>query len=116
MIIQGSNEPIQIIFDDEPRGVSEIYMALYDDKHNLLKQWTISDMSIDGSVASAPLLESETMSFPPCVASLEIKWLESDGAIMQVEPPNRVRIVPRFDTRPLTSSDTDDESEESEEG
>ena len=108
MIIQGSNSPIVISFDDDVSGVTEWSVALFgEDKRGmpsvLLKHWGTEDIEVDGSTAYAPLTEEETMEFAPGVASLEIKWLEADDIVFQ-SATVRVRISGRKDKTKITSA------------
>ena len=78
MIIQGSNLPIVIEFDEEVENIPALEIGLYhgDDE---LKHWSKNNLIIDGSVISAPLKQSETINFPADSVMIEIKWLDSDG-------------------------------------
>lgn len=105
MIVKGSNEPIMIVFEDSIRGVSEFSISLFDDNHNLLKHWSRADMTFDEndeSIAYAPLLEAETLAFPACVASLEIRWSDVNGDITPIAHVSRIRIAQRYDTTTIT--------------
>lgn len=116
MIIQGSNSPIVIAFDNDVSDVAEWSVALYgEDKRGaptiLLKHWGTGDITVEGSVVYAPLTEDETMEFAPCVASLEMKWLDPDDNIFHSDVV-RVRISGRNDKTKMTSVDEEDETED----
>ena len=111
MIIQGSNSPIVMSFDNDASSVKDWSLALYgEDKRGrpsvFLKHWDAEDLVIDGSIVYAPLSEEETFNFMPCVASLEIKWLDDDDVIYHSEVV-RIRIRGRNDKTPLTVTTTD---------
>lgn len=111
MIIQGSNNPIVIAFDEEVSEIKDWSISLYgEDKRGapgeLLKHWGSGDLIIDGVAVFAPLTETETMSFMPCVASLEIKWLSPEDSIYHSDVV-RVRISGRKDQTKLVDVDTD---------
>lgn len=108
MIIQGSNSPIAIAFDTDVSNVTEWSVALYgEDKRGaptiLLKHWNTEDMVVEDSVAYAPLTETETMAFNPCVASLEIKWLDPDDNIFHSDIV-RIRISGRNDKTQISQA------------
>ena len=112
MIIQGSNEPIVITFDSDVSEIREWSVSLYgEDKRGaptvLLKHWDTADLVMDGMQAYAPLTEDETLEFHPCVASLEIKWLDSDNNIWHPYVA-RIRISGRNDKTRISSSGTQD--------
>lgn len=120
MIIQGSNSPIVMTFDSDASSVKEWSIALYgEDRHGapsvLLKHWSAEDLTIDGSVVYAPLGEDETLEFNPCVASLEIKWLDPDDNIFHSDVI-RVRISGRNDKTPMTVSPIENEDSGDEDG
>lgn len=86
MIIQGSNSPIQVQFDDVSciRKYS-IALIMADERRRMenviLKHWDTDDLEFAGNTVYAPLTEQETLSFPPGVVSVEIKWIDDDGDI-----------------------------------
>ena len=105
MIIQGSNLPIVITFDEDMSSLVDWSMSLFmEDKRTkeqtLLHHWGLHDITIDGVTISAPLTEEETMSFPVGVATLEIKWLTQDEIIFHSDVI-RIRIAGRNDTNKL---------------
>ena len=107
MIIQGSNLPITISFDEDMSNIKDWSMSLFGENKRgeadiLLKHWGIEDVDIDGETISAPLTESETLGFIPGVAVLEIKWLSDEDTIYQSET-YRIRICGRQDKTLLTS-------------
>lgn len=83
MIIQGTNEPIIIQFDGDTSAITDISIALYH-RDNLLKKWTMSNLTIDGDVVIAPMTQEESMGFIPGDAHLEVKWIE-DGVTQFAE-------------------------------
>ena len=109
MINQGSNSPIQITFDEDMRNMSDWSIALFGNEkigrpEKLLKHWGKDDLQFneDGTVVSVPLTEDETMCFPPCVASLEIKWLPADSHVFLTDVI-RIRISKRSDKTKLVA-------------
>ena len=73
------------------------------DYHTFLKHWNTEDMVVEDSVAYAPLTEAETMAFNPCVASLEIKWLDPDDNIFHSDVV-RIRISGRNDKTQISQA------------
>ena len=69
--------------------------------NTLLHHWGLNDIEIDDNVIYGPLTEEETMSFPPGVATLEIKWLTQDETIFHSDII-RIRISERNDKNKLT--------------
>lgn len=105
MIIQGSNLPIVITFNEDMSSLVDWSMSLFmEDKrtktHTLLHHWGLNDVIIDGAVISGPLTEEETMNFPVGVATLEMKWLTPDDTIFHSDVI-RIRISERNDTNRL---------------
>ena len=100
MIIQGSNSPVQVMFDDLSSIVDySIALIQLDERHHtesVLKHWGTGDLEFDGNTVYAPLTEHETLSFPPGVVSLEIKWIDEDSDIYHTKV-YRLRIAPRGD-------------------
>jgi hypothetical protein len=101
MIIQGSNSPITIAFDSDVSNVIEWSVALFGEDRRgmpsiLLKHWGTGDLLVNGSVVCAPLTESETMDFMPCVATLEVKWLDGEDNIFHSDTA-RIRVSGRKD-------------------
>jgi len=109
MIVQGSNNPIIVSFDEDVSSIQDWSMSLYgEDKRgapgDLLKHWGLDDVEIDENSVSAPLSQEETLAFPPCVATLEIKWLNADDLIFHSKKV-RIRIDGRNDSTHLMTSD-----------
>lgn len=77
MIIQGSNEPIIIEFDESIEAI-KMEMSLYT-RNKELKHWSYSDLVISDKTVKAPLKESETMGYPVGDASVELKWKDQEG-------------------------------------
>lgn len=105
MIIQGSNLPIIITFDEDMSSLVDWSMSLFMEnkrtkEQTLLRHWGLHDIAIDGATVSAPLTEEETVEFPVGVATLEMKWLTQDETIFHSDII-RIRIAERNDTNKL---------------
>ena len=106
MIIQGSNQPLLIIFDDDIReNVQDLSVSLYV-MGGELKHWDMPDLIIDGDTATAKLTQEETASFPAGACHIEIKWLDLDG-VTQFNKIISDQIVYRSDKRILEVQDGD---------
>lgn len=78
MIIQGSNAPMLLIFDEDASCFSDLSVLLSRGGRKL-RHWTMEDLQIDGSVVTVPLTQEETMVFPEGECTIEVKWLDSEG-------------------------------------
>ena len=78
MIIQGSNTPLTLRFKEDVSNYQYIEVHL---SHlcEELKHWSLEDLTIDGNVVEAPLLQEETLSFPCGICEIEVKWMDQDG-------------------------------------
>lgn len=85
MIIQGSNQPITISFDEDMSLQSDIEIALFSGSTEL-KHWSKEDLTIDEDVIQAPLTQEETMDFPAGSAILEVKWYDTDSMTQHTDP------------------------------
>lgn len=83
MIIQGSNNPLTIVFDASVAALPALVVTLWSDKpgHNTepLKTWTLEDMDVSGDTAVCPLTEDETRQLPDGRLTIEAKGLNGDG-------------------------------------
>lgn len=107
MIIQGSNLPIIIPFDEDISDIKDLSVSLFGenkrgDANMLLKHWDIDDIVIEEGSITVPLSESDTLGFIPGVAVLEAKWLSQDDNIYPLYT-SRIRICGRQDKTLLTS-------------
>lgn len=104
MIIQGTNIPLTITFDEDISDIPVLLVTLWKDRKEL-KRWEKGDMSIEGDTATLPLLESETMAFPPGPSTVEAKGLTENGQTIFWDEYN-VHIYPRRDRNiPIASGD-----------
>lgn len=95
MLIQGTNAPITIEFDDDTSGILDISVALTKECKVLL-DWKKDDVTFDGKFVYCPLEQEKTIHLPTGLACLEIKWTNSDGEVHFAEL-NMVRIEKRLD-------------------
>lgn len=94
MIIQGSNNPLTVTFDSDISEIPTLVATLW--SNTKLKEWTLTDMTVDGDTATMPLTEAETAAFPQGILALEVKGLDEDGnTVFWDEVP--VRVVGRRD-------------------
>lgn len=95
MLIQGTNAPITIEFDDDTSSILDISVALAKENRILIK-WGKSDVVFDGKFVYCPLEQAQTVNLPTGLACLEIKWTNPDGEVHFSEL-NVVRIEKRLD-------------------
>ena len=106
MIIQGSNQPILIVFgDDIKENVLDLSVSLYT-MAGELKHWDMPDLIISGDTAEARLTQEETAVFPAGACHIEIKWLDLDG-VTQFNKIVADQIMFRSDKRILEVQDGD---------
>ena len=94
MIIQGSNLPIVVTFDEEVSELTKIVGSLWAGK-NKLKQWDTEDILVDGHTATFPLDEDETKTFPSGTVTFEIKGVD-DGQTVFWEK-EKLKVLERND-------------------
>lgn len=102
MIIQGSNAPIIIDFNEDLSIVKDMSIVLYN-RQKELKHWEFSDLIMNDKQIICELTQEETLNFIPGSASLEIKWMEEDQLI-QFCTVVSVTIVERRDSYILGGS------------
>lgn len=82
MLIQGTNTPLAITFEDDVSNVPVLVISLWKRKGIKLKSWTIENIVVDGDTVYCPLEEQETADFPEGAATLEVKGLDENGQTM----------------------------------
>ena len=95
MIIQGTNVPLTVIFDEDVSSVPVLYITLWRGDEEL-KRWDRSTISVQEDTAVLPLTQEETASFPAGEATLEVKGLTPFGQTVFWEECS-VDIYPRRD-------------------
>jgi hypothetical protein len=78
MIIQGTNRPIVLKFDQDVSGLSDLIVTIWDRKGTLIKEYKTADLTIVGDTVSCPLTEAESAALPLYSVTLEAKGLD-DG-------------------------------------
>lgn len=78
MIIQGSNIPITITFDQDITDIPVIVATLWG-HGSMIKRWDMVDIEIEDDTAVLPLTEEETASLPCGFIALDVKGLDEDG-------------------------------------
>lgn len=83
MIIQGSNYPLVIQFNEDVSAVPKLLVTLWRDinasQSVLIKKWEKPDMRISNDTAVCPLSESVTRHLPLRTLVVEIKGLDENG-------------------------------------
>lgn len=94
-IVQGSNTPIVLEFDDEVMG-KEISVGLYTDRGVEIKHWNKEDCTIDGAVITCPLTQEETKNISVGHVYLEVKILTDEDNIIFYDRAH-LHVTNRFD-------------------
>lgn len=81
MIIQGTNVPIEIVFDRSVAEIAVLVASAWAADGTMLKKWEKGDMDVaeDGVTVQLPLAEEETAAWPKKTCGLEVKGLDEDG-------------------------------------
>ena len=82
MIVQGSNNPLVLTFDQSVDDIPSLSVTLWSATGRLtrpLKAWTRADMMINGATVVCPLTEDETKNLVSTNLILEAKGLDGDG-------------------------------------
>lgn len=96
MIIQGSNNPITLTFDESVADIPTLVATLWAGYGNMLKRWDKTDMGIDGETVTLPLSEEETAALSGGAIMLDVKGVDSDGNIVFWDEAG-IRVLPRRD-------------------
>lgn len=81
MLIQGSNNPLVIKFDQDVDGLSGLVVTLWTDSAapQRIKTWTLAEMEVEGNEAVCPITEAETAAIEAATVMVEAKGLNEDG-------------------------------------
>ena len=96
MIIQGSNNPITLTFDESVADIPTLVATLWAGYGNMIKRWDKTDMGIDGETVTLPLSEEETAALSGGAIMLDVKGVDSDGNIVFWDEAG-IRVLPRRD-------------------
>ena len=89
MLVQGSNLPIVLTFDEDPSTFQDISVIVYprgSTTANAILSWGLQDVTIAGYDVICPIAQTDLMS-PNLVitedlnVAMEIKWLREDDSI-----------------------------------
>lgn len=84
MLVQGSNNPLVIKFDQDVSAIPTLLITLWCDSNPRysdapIKTWETDDMTISGDTVTVGLDEDETAAIPAVRLVLEAKGLDSNG-------------------------------------
>lgn len=83
MIIQGSNNPLIIKFDQQIEDIPRLVITLWQDRSALtavkVAHWENADMLVSGDTAVCPITEAQTGALPSTELVLEAKGLDGEG-------------------------------------
>ena len=79
MLIQGTNMPIKVVFDESVASMQSIVATLWNPQGKQLKRWNTEDIDIQGDTIYLPLVEDETATYAKGKVILEIKGLDENG-------------------------------------
>lgn len=104
MIIQGSNEPLVIQFDESVDTLDKLLVTLWADKpsRRLIRQWRETEMQIAQGTVTCPLTEQETAALPNGPLTVEIKGLDANGTVVIYEAIPIPVAIRRDGSIPLT--------------
>ena len=79
MIIQGSNKPIKITFDEVPADIS---ITLHNEIQ-ILKHWAMVDLTVsdDDLTYTAPITQTESAVWEEGPAEIEVRWMDDTGIV-----------------------------------
>lgn len=80
MLIQGTNTPVVIEFDEDTADMIDISVALVCDSV-VKKRWAKDEITLEGKFAYCPLEQEGTMDLPVGFANLEVKWTNREGEV-----------------------------------
>lgn len=96
MIIQGSNNPLTLTFDESVEGIPSLVATLWAGMGVMIKRWDKTDMGIDGDVVTLPLTEEETAALHGGSIMLDVKGVDENGSIIFWDEAG-LRVLPRRD-------------------
>lgn len=83
MLIQGSNNPLVITFDQRIEDLPALVVSLWRDPSGYIqpiKVWQKNEMTITGDTAICELTEADTKDLPEGALRIEAKGLNDDGS------------------------------------
>lgn len=95
MLIQGSNAPIIIEFDEDTKNIIDLSVVLIKEE-NELKKWGKADVTLEGTNCYCPLSQADTINFTTGYGVLEVKWTNKKGEVNFAEIVN-IKIEKRHD-------------------
>lgn len=107
MLIQGTNSPLVIQFDQDVSTMAKLVITLWSLTGEKIREWDMAELTIDGDTAICPLTETETKEYPNTIVTIEAKGIDSDGDMVFWDQMD-VKMVKRRDK---VISLIDDESE-----
>lgn len=94
IIIQGSNVPIVVTFDDDVSSLEKIAASLWYGK-TLLKEWEDNDITVDEDTATFPLDEDETKEFQSGMVTFELKGVNQGVTVFWKKA--KLKVIERHD-------------------
>lgn len=79
MIIQGTNKPILIDFEQDMSWLKAIEIGLYSRDKQLLKKWDEHTVIINKNVIECPQTQQETVEYALGSCEILVKWLNLEG-------------------------------------
>ena len=110
MIVQGTNNPLVIQFDQDVSEMASLIITMWSLSGTMVKKWETEDMTIEDDTAICPLTEAESKAFPGTVVTIEAKGLDSEGAAVFWDRMD-VKMVRRNDKNIPLEEDEDDGEE-----
>lgn len=107
MLIQGTNSPLVIQFDQDVSTMAKLVITLWSLTGEKIREWDMDELTIEDDTAICPLTEAETKTYPNTIVTIEAKGIDSDGDMVFWDQMD-VKMVKRRDK---VISLVDDESE-----
>ena len=107
MLIQGTNSPLVIQFDQDVSTMAKLVITLWSLTGELVREWDLDEITVQEDTAICPLTEDETKAFPNTIVTIEAKGLDEMGEMVFWDQMD-VKMVKRRDK---VISLVDDESE-----
>lgn len=95
-IIQGTNAPIELVFDQDLSQVTALAVSAWSLAGRLVKEWSLDEVVIEGQTVYCPLTEAESAKLPSAGMVMEAKGLNEAGETV-FWSRIKVKVSRRFD-------------------
>lgn len=81
MLIQGSNRPIELEFDEPVAAVSALSVTIFDSTGKMALKKNADGLLVDGNKIFVPVTQEQTANMPKGKAKILVKWKSADGYV-----------------------------------